>query len=223
MNKKLIYIFTFFILILFQNGFSQDSIIPKSFYYQQFSSEQDIKVLQDSLNFKGYIVFKVSQSSKDTNTMVVSIYFINEISQIENLNKAYYFSMFNKWLYGDSYWSLINPEKYYELLINNGRENNLEDNVKHFDRFDDTKNNCSLFEYATPWRFRNNLRSYFYFFKTSIEGILIEDKIKYKRHGKVKNVKVFIPFIRYLPLFKVEDSEISKYYFLGKSSFTLCK
>ncbi|MBS1494141.1 MAG: hypothetical protein JST55_11545 [Bacteroidetes bacterium] len=222
MNEKLIYIFTFFILILFQNGFSQDSIVPKSFYYTQFNSEQDIKILQDSLNFKGYIVFKLSQSSKDTNTIVVSIYFINEISQIENLGNGFYFSSFNYYVYSDSYWSVNPKEKYFEL-VNSGRENSLEDSVKYFDRIDKMKINCSLFEGATPWRFRSNLSNNYFIFKTNLDGILIKDKIKYKHHGKVKKVKVLIPFIRYLPLFKVRDSEISNYHFLGKSKFTLCK
>ena len=222
MSKKLIYIFVFFILIISQNGFPQDSKNFKSFYYTQFNSRHSIKVLADSLNFNGYIILKLSRYAKDTNYVAVSIYFTKDLSQVNSLHESYYFAMFNYYVYGDS-WGAIDSVNYYKL-INTGKKNDLPENGKYFDRFDDTKNNCSLFINSNSWRLKKDYESNFFIYRTSFDGILIQDKLVFNdEYDKPQKRKVLVPFFRYLPLFEVKSSEIEKYNLLKKSALNLCK
>lgn len=225
MNKIFFYSFLFLsVLIISFSGNCQDTAKYKSFYYFQFNTTKNVDVLSDSINFNDFIIFKVSNYHKKKNYVKVAIYFISELKQIKNLNRSYYFVMFNHILYGD----LWNPELIdyttREKLISYGRDNDLEKNVIYFDRFDDVKNDCSIFQKSSAWYLSNKAAENYFIFRTNFDGILIKDDIKIKGNKKikVKSIKILIPFTRYLPLLEVKESELTKYPFLKKRLISPC-
>ncbi len=93
---------------------------------------------------------------------------------------------------------------------------------KMFDEFNDSNNDCSLFNNTTAWEFSNKT-SNFFIFKTELSGILIEDFAKYKNENREHKMNILIPFIRYLPLIEVENSEIERCSFIKLSEINICK
>ncbi len=222
--KNLFYIIVLLLLVNINSAISQqnnDSCHYKQFFYEHYANKRKIEIVSDSIHFNKYLIFRLNLQKINEAEIPVELFFINDLYEIEDLKKAYYYMAFNKIFYGDISGF---EDSDYEKITNIGDVNSLPSTKDYFDRLNLILNTTSIFRNSIPYSYTNNSKYIYYIFKTEIDGILIQNDIKKKYvNSKYKNtIKVFIPFSRYLPLYKIDTSETSGAKLYKREQISFC-
>lgn len=230
MKKIISLIINLLILVSFffpdwcQSQTNTDTCEDKIFHFITYKMKKNIEVVIDSANYKNYFVFKINLKKNEKNMLPVEVFFTEDLQYLFKTKNLYYFMPFNYYMYSD----IIGFDKIsssaYERITNSGRDEKKPDDLIYFDRLDIQNNITSLFKNLHPWSATDKSENVFYIFKTSFDGILIKNDIKRTRKSKyyLKNIKVLIPFQRYLPLIPVSQNELENCSLVKRKPIKLC-
>jgi hypothetical protein len=213
-----------FVLINSVTGKGQDSCRYKEFNYLNYKDWDNIRVIYDSMSFNNYILFKVSLNEENGNSINVEIFFENNLKNLFVSKRLYTYVVYNWPLYTDTWGHKGIDSITYLKIINQGKEKFPEKKGLYFDRLDVLINTASIFKNLTPWSVSKKSKDVYYIFKTNFDGILIENNLKRtsKEKSYKKNIKVLIPFIRYLPLYEVPVSELTSANLIARKPLKIC-
>jgi len=202
----------FLILIVFSiacDCFSKDENDSCNFSevrYPYYEDAKNIKVLLDTIHFKGYILFKFNKI--DSSRLYFEVYFAEKLNDIYNFDSLYLLVIDNWLLYLDkAEWWISNR------LTTIGSKNKEKD-VNVFDRMINPRNIKGSVQTNKYWTYSTKTKSIFSIYKTSFDGILISNDLlswheeNYKEEEYKKNVKVLVPYVKYIPLEVLIDEEL---------------
>ena len=197
-------------LLIIQVQFCFSKGIDSSFYKNissiYYSYLPDLNLVNDSLYFNGYLIFKISKKPdegiyKTTNkTFMCEIYWVNNIEKFEQKSEQY--------IYVSTIQSLMAGKMAY--LSEEGRYEKTSSAKKFKDfyyQFDNSKISAFFFFFLRTnifadttffWNYQNNDSVGYFIFKNSFDAALLKTTLTYinedtKKKGKIKNAKILIP------------------------------
>lgn len=220
------FIFLIFILLPIsgQSQINNDTCENKIFHYSTYKMKKNIEVISDSTYFNKYFIFKINLKEINENRIPIEIYLTEDLNSLFDWKNLYYFMPFNYYMYADIIGFKKIDSLQYSRITNSGTENKESGYSIYFDRLDLLNKNPSYFRNLFPWSTSSENGNVFYIFKTSLNGVLIENDIKRNRKTKhyINNVKVLIPFERFLPLTPVSEKELENSHLIKRKQIKIC-
>lgn len=224
LKSKLFIALVIFISISFCETQAQDSCDFKDFRYPDYSDWKNLKIISDSIYFNNYIVFKVKLNSinKDID---VELFFVDRLENLLTTTKVYSYVVFSRALFSNAWDHNEVDSLSYLKIVSLGQEKSPGNFPLFFDRLDMLGNNASIFKNIKPYSISKKSKDIYYIFKTNLSGILIESDLQKNNNDDLynKNLKVLIPFIRFIPLYDVPISEIISARLFERKPLQLCK
>lgn len=208
-KKRINLILTYLILLIqFQFCFSKgiDSVFYKNISSINYSYLPELLLVKDSLNFNGYLIFKISKIPnegiyKTTNkTFMCEIYWVNNIKNIVKKSDRYiYVSTIQTMMAGKI--AYLSEEGRYK------KTSSVRNFKDFFYQYDSSKSFAFLKEELKTniftdslgfWNFQNNDSIGYFVFKNSFDAAMLNTTLTYinedtKKKGKIKNAKILVP------------------------------